>query len=203
MPLFSFSHPRGPKRTKLIACRSDSAMTTVLQEPMDITNVLNNRLGTMVHHPQHFPGHYTDAHHQLSFVKPEPTMERSASPHTSEHSSYSNPHAMQRSFHSPSAMQAPMQIPSSMPTNMHVPGFPEMPNMGGMPNMTMPPHMQQHHDPHQQQQQHHQQQPAKAYPCSACGKRFARRSDLSRHGKRHTTMYGCEKQKLTNSRAHS
>jgi hypothetical protein len=61
---------------------------------------------------------------------------------------------------------------------------------GGPPNMGQP--MQQYKGPdmmqqqqqsmQQPQQQQQQQQQVKAYPCSTCGKRFARRSDLARHG---------------------
>ena len=137
-------------------------------EVMDITNMLNKK-GQL---QQLNPG-LLDHQHQ-AFVKHEPGMERSASPHGSEHSQYSNPH-IARAYPSPAAMQAPMHIPNPMPAAMQLPGFPEMPNMGGMPNM----HMQQM----QQQPPPPPQQPIKAYPCSTCGKGFARRSDLARHGK--------------------
>lgn len=138
-------------------------------EVMDITNMLNKK-----GHLQHQFSHgLMDQHHQLPLVKHEPGMERSASPHDSEHSQYSNPHSIARSYPSPSAMQAPMHIPNPMPAAMQLPGFPDMSNMGGMPHYAQ--QMPQHAPPPPQQ-------PVRAYPCSTCGKGFARRSDRARHG---------------------
>ncbi|KAL4722410.1 hypothetical protein ACLX1H_010762 [Fusarium chlamydosporum] len=165
-------------------------------EVMDITNMLNKK-GQM----QLTSGLLDHHQYQHSFVKHEPGMERSASPHGSEHSQYSNPHSIARAYPSPSTMQAPMHIPNPMPTAMGIPGYPEMPNMGGMPHM----HMQ-----HMPQQQQHQppppQQPIKAYPCSTCGKGFARRSDLARHERIHSGVRphvcdwpGCGKQFIQRS----
>lgn len=143
-------------------------------EVMDITNMLNKKGGAAAQVQQHLPGVIHDHHHQIPLVKPEPGMERSASPHGSEHSHYSNHHSMNRGYPSPSTMQAPMHIPNPMPAAMQLPGFPDMGNMGNMAHMTM----QQ-----MPQQPQVQQQPVKAFPCSTCGKGFARRSDLARHGK--------------------
>ncbi|KAI5464649.1 hypothetical protein BGZ63DRAFT_351589 [Mariannaea sp. PMI_226] len=117
-----------------------------------------------------------DQHHLVK----DPVMERSVSPHGSEHSQYSTPHSIVRSYPSPAAMQAPMHIPNPMPTAMQLPGYPEMPNMGGM-GMQMQ-HMPQPQPPQPQASQ----QPVKAYPCSTCGKGFARRSDLARHERIHS-----------------
>jgi hypothetical protein len=119
------------------------------------------------------PTGHMDYHHQLPLVKPEPGMERSVSPHGSEHSQYSNPHNMARGYPSPTMMQAPMHISNPLPAAMQMTGYPDMPNMGHMPNMAMQQMTQQPPVP---------QQPAKQYPCSTCGKAFARRSDLARHG---------------------
>lgn len=164
-------------------------MSSASPEVMDITNMLNNKGGAMTHglgggmHHDHHQHHQ----HQLGLVKHEPTMDRSGSPHMSEHSSYSA-HSMSRAYPSPTAMQAPMQISSSMHNAMQMGGFADMSGMGNVPSMAMH-HIHHQQPPPQQQQQHQQQQqpqqpqaPVKAYPCSTCGKGFARRSDLARHG---------------------
>lgn len=136
---------------------------------MDLTNMLNRKGGPLSHQ---LP---TPAKYQLHLIKPEPLMERSVSPHTSEHSSYSTPHSMPRSYDSPSVLQASMHLPTTMGNTLAMPAYPDMPA-----SMTASvPHMAMHHMPQQAQPL---QPPIKAYPCSTCGKGFARRSDLARHG---------------------
>jgi hypothetical protein len=112
-------------------------------------------------------------------------MERPNSPHGSEHSRYSGP--MNTSYPSPTAMGAqlpPVPNANMAPTPHQLTGMPPnqqhgMPPAGmspmGMSPVGMPPTGYKPNDG--------PQPPPKAYPCSTCGKGFARRSDLARHGK--------------------
>ncbi|GJC96670.1 hypothetical protein ColKHC_05496 [Colletotrichum higginsianum] len=83
-----------------------------------------------------------------------------------------------RSYPSPSAMVgAPMQM--QVPVSHMGPGPVILP---GIPQHDMSQGMPQYKAPEQQVSQ----QPTKAYPCSTCGKGFARRSDLARHERIHS-----------------
>lgn len=139
--------------------------------------MLNNKGGSIAqHYQQHqFIGSPSDYHHShISLIKPEPSMERSVSPHMSEHSSYSTPHSIARSYNSPAAMQAPLHMQNHMTSQMHLPTFPDMSGaMGAVHGMGM------HQMAHQSQVA---AQPSKAFACATCNKTFARRSDLARHG---------------------
>lgn len=105
---------------------------------------------------------------------------RGNSPHDSEHSRYSSPgftgqlNGMNGGdptrYPSPTAMQNPMPMmqQSYQPNN----GF-----NSGIP-------MQQENARPQQSET------PKAFPCTTCGKGFARRSDLARHGKQYCDVEG-------------
>lgn len=121
-------------------------------------------------------------------------LDRSVSPHGSIHSTHSRystprpgdiPDTLPRSYPSPTAMLhahdpqlgAPMSLPSMPPTSIaqhYQTEYKPAPVLPGTWNQSIQPMPTQQPAP---------QPPVKAYPCSTCGKGFARRSDLARHGK--------------------
>ncbi|PQE14606.1 putative glass protein [Rutstroemia sp. NJR-2017a BVV2] len=105
----------------------------------------------------------------------EADSDRGTSPHGSEHSQYSAPRMTMNGMNgAPNGMHYPSPPPSSMQLPMmQQPYRPDVGFDNGMMH---------------QQDNTRQRQPAdptvqKAFPCSTCGKGFARRSDLARHGK--------------------
>ena len=110
--------------------------------------------------------------HLLSHQHLQPTaFDRGNSPHGSE-ASYHSPH---RPYGSPSAIpgqyphgQLPLPDPN-IPSNTTLAGLPAAGQGMSLPYNTSP--------------EAPRPPPVKAYPCSTCAKRFARRSDLARHGK--------------------
>jgi hypothetical protein len=138
-------------------------------EIMGIGNMLNTKGGSSA--SQAAQGPPSDQH--LPQQHPQIPVDRANSPQGSEHSRYSGPMSNLSngaSYPSPTAMGAPLPMPNAAmgPSGMVLPGLPAnaahaVPGGGYRPPEMPAP-------------------PPKAYPCSTCGKGFARRSDLARHG---------------------
>ena len=121
-------------------------------------------------------------------IKSENGSERGVSPHPSDSSRYSSQQPQQplpsypaipqqhingMRYPSPSQMQAPMPM---LNNNNYIPQPPEH---AYQQQQQVPDHQQQH----QGGRPASDTGPPKAFACSTCGKGFARRSDLARHGK--------------------
>jgi uncharacterized Zn-finger protein len=162
---------------------------------MNITNMLDKQNGAVALQQgqpllQHSQSHHVPEHQTL----PHPAhllgaqIDRTNSPHGSESSHYSAPRSgtldalngmgTARSYGSPASLHAPLSMSdSTMPQAMMIPG---VPSLSPAPHTLSPaPHnMHVGYVPKSEQPT----PPPKAYACSTCGKGFARRSDLARHG---------------------
>lgn len=144
---------------------------------MGITSMLNQKGAVAAAQPvvQQQPQALTPEQSVAQQLPPVP-LDRADSPHGSEHSRYSQPPmngGLQngRPYGSPTVMHAPLHMPE--------------PNMApsGMAFPTMAADMSHAMAQFAKPPEAAPQPPPKAYPCSTCGKGFARRSDLARHGK--------------------
>lgn len=131
--------------------------------------------------------HYAPAPYLNGRIKSENSSERGVSPHTSEHSSrYSSQAPPNLPQYPPitNGMANGMRYPS--PSHMQQSAMPML-NNAYMPNPQEQP-MYHQQVPHDQQapatngRPSGETGPPKAFACSTCGKGFARRSDLARHG---------------------
>ncbi|OIW24909.1 hypothetical protein CONLIGDRAFT_583694 [Coniochaeta ligniaria NRRL 30616] len=144
--------------------------------------MLNNKGGSQVAQG----GGHEHAAQQMQQLAQSVPLDRAPSPHGSEHSRYSG--HMNASYPSPTVMNVPM-----MGQMGHSPvGLPGMPP--ALPHGVV------------YRPTDHPTQAPKAYPCSTCGKAFARRSDLARHERIHSGIRphvcdypGCGKQFIQRS----
>lgn len=145
---------------------------------MDIKQIVNKGKAAAAHAAVQDPMHLLQLQqHANAMPLSEAGSERGASPHDSERSHYSAPRYNQMNglgagphdmrYPSPTAMQNSMGMMQQPQYN----GF-----MNGMQQENIPP-------PRPATEQ------VKAFPCSTCGKGFARRSDLARHGQYNYTMF--------------
>ena len=154
---------------------------------MDITTILNSKGPAAAAAAEQQLQQQLAQAAQANARTPSDTGSEHGSDHSSRYSSRSTqplhtmsglPNGMR--YPSPSQMQQPM----SMLQNTYVP------QNFGLDNGYMQAHPQQHEE--QQRDQQDQQRASgrqagadtmKAFACTSCGKGFARRSDLARHGK--------------------
>ena len=143
---------------------------------MDLPNILNNRGSAAVAAAVDQPLHQYDVNgHSIS----DAGSERAMSPHVSDSAS---------AFPSRSGSQFPSM---NMTSGTHLQQYSMVPNPYPTPTESIDSgyaHAQSD-DPHVERLQNAQigsesSSQTKAFACSTCGKGFARRSDLARHGKR-------------------
>jgi hypothetical protein len=155
-------------------------------EIMNITNIMDqnqkNAAAAAAAHQghHHIPEHQTLPHPHLMGAG----IDRTNSPHGSESSHYSLPRTGALESLNGMGNARPYGSPTSMQSHLPMPDHSNMPPQGmmipGMAPMAPTGHNMQAYPPPKPENP----TPApRAYPCSTCGKGFARRSDLARHGK--------------------
>jgi hypothetical protein len=161
---------------------------------MDLGLMINGYAGTgppfgMQHAMQHElqQQHYGAPAYINGRIKSENGSERGVSPHPSDSSRYSSQAPQQLPSYPPMPQQHMNSMPRyPSPTAMQSP-MPLLNNGSYIPNPPEHTYAQQQ-QPEPQHQAHaggrptNENGPPKAFACSTCGKGFARRSDLARHG---------------------
>ena len=155
---------------------------------MDITNILNSK-GSAVAVEQQFQQQLAQVAHMDGRNSSETGSERGMSPHASDHSSAYSSRSVK-----------PLQPMPNMPNSMRYPSpsqlqqsLPMLTNEYAAQNLGLENGYMHSHAQSEQQHQSEQNRNSaplsggnaalKAFACTTCGKGFARRSDLARHGK--------------------
>ncbi len=144
---------------------------------MDITNILNSKgPAAAAAAEQQLQQQLAHATHINGRTSSDTTSERGESPHASEHSSRYSSRSSQ-----------PMHVMAHIPNGMHYPSptqmqqpLPMLQN-GYIPNNLIESGYIQD-QPREQERSTTGYTGQKAFACNTCGKGFARRSDLARHG---------------------
>jgi hypothetical protein len=178
---------------------------------MELGNILNTKMpskalagNSLLYDMNHTMQHELQAHNQAAYpppylngrIKSETNSERAVSPHPSDNRY--QPQPQQLSYSAMSNGYDQMRYPS-----------PSAGSMGVQNQLLAYNQSQQAADAYAQQaastppangRQQGDSGPPKAFACSTCGKGFARRSDLARHGKQSFSMIHVTRILLANTR---